>query len=386
MRLRFGDAVIVLDLVGHLQRAAGLALRILGQRNGRGAVGRSALNFHCGWPEGARTCAVPSPEMVKCRSLVPLGACSVGSASVTPPPAHDVERAAARAHDQRAAGRDRQGSRGGQRGLLVRRRQDDRRLAGIERRRHPGIDPDIGRRQHAVPVERRRGAQAALVAGGDKGRDHHHRDQRAQRPGIVDRQPRRRQAGADALDRGQRALALRLPQRQRHRILRRQRIGQRGRRAMADAGAAVEPAQGLFAASASETGPAGTARASASSREQAEADGARDERQRQPQSGPGHHQKQPDDGQEPRQMRPAPLPGDGVFGPLQGLRQLQPRNGIRVARLALTGRGWRRSTNSPGCRHSTPSTTAAVRHPYSNGNPHPEIRITRRRDWAAATP
>src|ERR1700710_3282375 len=50
--------------------------------------GRSgmALNFHCGWPEGARTCAVPSPAMVKCRSLVPLGACSVGAASVKPPP------------------------------------------------------------------------------------------------------------------------------------------------------------------------------------------------------------------------------------------------------------------------------------------------------------
>ena len=42
MRLRFGDAVIVLDLVGHLQRAAGLALRILGQRDGRGTVGNRA--------------------------------------------------------------------------------------------------------------------------------------------------------------------------------------------------------------------------------------------------------------------------------------------------------------------------------------------------------
>src|ERR1700710_88658 len=51
--------------------------------------GRSgvAVNFHCGWPDGARTCAVPSPAMVKWRSLVPLGACSVGTASVTPPPA-----------------------------------------------------------------------------------------------------------------------------------------------------------------------------------------------------------------------------------------------------------------------------------------------------------
>ena len=45
------------------------------------------MNFHCGWPEGARTCAVPSPAMVKCLSLVPLGACSAGAASVTPPPA-----------------------------------------------------------------------------------------------------------------------------------------------------------------------------------------------------------------------------------------------------------------------------------------------------------
>ena len=31
LRARFGDAVIVLDLVGHLQRATGLAFRILGK-------------------------------------------------------------------------------------------------------------------------------------------------------------------------------------------------------------------------------------------------------------------------------------------------------------------------------------------------------------------
>ncbi len=41
-RLRFGDAVIVLDLVGHLQRAASLAFRILGERNGRRAVAGGA--------------------------------------------------------------------------------------------------------------------------------------------------------------------------------------------------------------------------------------------------------------------------------------------------------------------------------------------------------
>src|SRR3954449_7156255 len=51
-----------------------------------GARSGTALNFHFGCPEGARTCAVPSPVMVKCFSLVPLGACSAGAASVNPPP------------------------------------------------------------------------------------------------------------------------------------------------------------------------------------------------------------------------------------------------------------------------------------------------------------
>src|ERR1700682_2706887 len=51
-----------------------------------GARSGMAPNLHCGWPEGARTCAVPSPAMVKWRSLVPLGACSAGTASVRPPP------------------------------------------------------------------------------------------------------------------------------------------------------------------------------------------------------------------------------------------------------------------------------------------------------------
>src|ERR1700761_9049925 len=52
-----------------------------------GARSGTAENFHCGWPDGARTCTVPSPAMVKCFSLVPAGACSVGVTSLTPPPA-----------------------------------------------------------------------------------------------------------------------------------------------------------------------------------------------------------------------------------------------------------------------------------------------------------
>ena len=161
---------------------------------------------------------------------------------------HDIDGTAARAHQKRAAGRNRQRPAVGRAGVLVGSRQNDRRLAGVNRRRHPGIDPDIGRRQHAVPVERRGNAHRSFVPGGEISRRRHHHDQRAQRPGVVARQPRRRQAGADALDRGQRALALHLPQSDRDRILARQRVGERGRRAMSDAGAAVEPAQAFFAA------------------------------------------------------------------------------------------------------------------------------------------
>ncbi len=237
-RLRFGDAVVVLDLVGHLQRAAGLAFRVLGQRDGRGAVGRGA-EFPLRLPGGRadmRGAVAGDGEMAFVGAFGGLlGRRDFGHATA----GHDIERAAAGAHDQRAAGRNRQGSGGGAGRFLVGRRQDDRGLAGIDRRRHPGIDPDIGRRQHAVPVERGGDPHRAFLARGHIGRDHHERDQRAQRPGIVDRQPRRRQAGADAFDRCQGALALRLPQRLRDRILRDQRIGEGRRRAMADAGAAV---------------------------------------------------------------------------------------------------------------------------------------------------
>src|SRR6187401_96262 len=50
-----------------------------------GARSAVALNFHGGCPEGERTCAAPSPAMVNCFSLVPLGACSTATASVTAP-------------------------------------------------------------------------------------------------------------------------------------------------------------------------------------------------------------------------------------------------------------------------------------------------------------
>ena len=243
---------------------------------------------------------------------------------------HDIEGAAARAHDQRAACRDRQRPCGGDSGFLVRRRQNDRWLAGIKRRCHPCIDPDIGRRQHAIPVEGGCDPHPAFVARGNIGGDHHHHDQCAQRPGIVDRQPRRRQAGADALDRCQGALTLRLPKRERDRILRSQRIGKRRRRAMADAGAAIEPAESLLPARPAKPNQR-EQRSQRQSHEHAEPDGTGYERKRQPKTSPGHHQEQPGYGQKPGQMRPASLPRDRIFCPPQGLRQLQPRDGIRVA-------------------------------------------------------
>ncbi len=247
--------------------------------------------------------------------------------------ADHVQRAAAGAHDQHASRRHRQrtahGSVRRQRGVLVRRRQDDRRLAGVERRRHPGVDPDIGRRQHAVPVEGGRDARGALVTRGNKGRHHHHDDERAQCPWIVDRQSRRRQAGPDPLDGGQRPLALRLPQRQRDRILRGERIGQRGGGPVADAGAAIEPAQGLLAARPAKPNQR-EQRHQRRDHEQSGSHRAAEERQRQPQPGPRDHQEKSDDSQKPRQMRPDALPRYRICRSLQGLRQLQTRDGVAL--------------------------------------------------------
>ena len=225
---------------------------------------------------------------------------------------HDIERTAARAHDQRAPRRNRQWSRLGERcAFLVCGRQDDRRLTGIERRGDPGIDPDIGRRQHAVPIERRNDAHRPFVARGEIGRHQHHQDQRTQRPGVVDRKPRRRQAGANALDRGQRAFALFPPQRLRKRVLRRQGIGERGCRAMADAGAAVEAAKRIGAGGPAEANQR-PQHGNGGGGEQDEPGGARQRRQRQPEAGPGNGEEQSGKGQKPRQMRPDALPRDRI--------------------------------------------------------------------------
>jgi len=113
-------------------------------------------------------------------------------------------------------------------------RKDDRRLAGIDRRNDPGIDAEIRRQHHTVPVERSRDALPALAAGGKEGGDAGDENERAQRVRIVPRHPRRRPAGFQCPRGVERALDMGIPQRERIRIFRRdgEIVGDRGRRAM----------------------------------------------------------------------------------------------------------------------------------------------------------
>jgi hypothetical protein len=102
LRARFGDAVIVLELVGHLQRAAGLTFRILGQRNGRRAVGgggKSPLRLACRRAD-MRGTVTGDLEMTFIGALGRLLARrDLGHAAAD----HDIDGAAARAHQKRAA-------------------------------------------------------------------------------------------------------------------------------------------------------------------------------------------------------------------------------------------------------------------------------------------
>ena len=71
--------------------------------------------------------------------------------------------------------------------------KNDRRLAGIGGRRDPGVDAEIRRQHHALPVERRGDALPAFAAGGEEGGDAGDQNQAAQRIGVA---PARRAATA----------------------------------------------------------------------------------------------------------------------------------------------------------------------------------------------
>ena len=69
--------------------------------------------------------------------------------------------------------------------------QDHRRLRRIGGRRHPGIEAEVLRLHHAVPVESRGDALHALAGGGEERRDTRNSDQRTHRDRVEQRQPRR---------------------------------------------------------------------------------------------------------------------------------------------------------------------------------------------------
>ncbi len=195
--------------------------------------------------------------MTKRRSSLPLGSGDFASAlfesglgDLDAALAHDVEiHIAGRAHHELAADRHRD-----RRALRLRRlarpqaRQHHRRAPGIDRWRDPGIDTEIRRRHHAVPVEGGGDAFDVFAAGAEEARHHQNEHQRAQRHRIAQRQPRRRPAGLELARRHQRALDMGLPERLRHRvvIVGGDMIDDGGGRAMRFSAHAVEPAQAVM--------------------------------------------------------------------------------------------------------------------------------------------
>ncbi len=248
-RARLGDPIIVLEPVGQQERAARLLLGILGERDRRRLVGNDVER-----PGQVFTDAAQSRGSGR-RDLEPILLRASGRLDFfvgrrDAAGAGNVEiELARRAHDERAAGRN--GYRLARVRVLPRdlagmhAGEDDRRLAGISGRRHPGVDAEIRRQHNALPIERRRDALPMLATGGDEGGDRGDENKTAQRIGIAQRKPGRRPSRPERAGLGKRALDMRSPERERIGICRRdgEFVGDRRRRPMANAAAAIEPAQ-----------------------------------------------------------------------------------------------------------------------------------------------
>ena len=155
-RLRADDAVVVLELVGHLQ-AVRRRLRLAGERDGRRTVGNG------GELPGQIARSAHRGGAVAVDDEAPLGGAAVGRRLCRrfrlgePAGGGDVEiDLAAGADDQHAAGRHRdRPARGLHRLARPQALQDQRRLRGVGRRADPGVDAEIRRRDRALPVESR---------------------------------------------------------------------------------------------------------------------------------------------------------------------------------------------------------------------------------------
>src|SRR5205814_7622044 len=118
MRPCFGDAVVVLKLVGQLQRTAGLTLRIFRQRNNRRTVrdGAELPLWLTGWGPDLRGAIARDGEMPLIGTFRRL----LGGLGLGQPAAGEyLECAPAWAHDQRTASRNGQWSCRWETGLLV---------------------------------------------------------------------------------------------------------------------------------------------------------------------------------------------------------------------------------------------------------------------------
>ena len=388
-RLRADDAVVVLDLVGHLQ-AVRRRLRLAGERDGRRTIGDGGElpAKLAGGTHGGGAVAVDD-EAALGRAAIGhwlRGRLRLGE----PAGGRDVEiDLSAGADDQHAAGRHRDRSAGGLHRLArAQPLQDQRRLRGIGRRADPGIDTEIRGRDRALPVERRLHAAHAVAAGDKERGDHRHQHQRAQRHRVARRDPRHRQSGAQRLGRTQCPFDVGAPERDGMAVvgLAGDPVGDRGGGPVRQPGIAVEAAKLL--------GPARQPQAQQRQQrdrpdqaEQAETDGAADRRQPHPEPKPGQRQEQAEGGRDRRERRPQPLPqqapagaaerarkhglaalggllldlgdGAGTFGQVQ----LQQRESARIriiSRIRTAGTGQKEGSHRSKQRHC----------PISSGNTH----------------
>ncbi len=302
--LRTDDAVIVLELVVELQRTARLAFRILGKRDRRRLVRNgSEVPAHVAGAGAAHGCnaAVVDDETALLGGLVDAAGIGarlrarrrIGKAAR----GRHVERNAGGADHQGAAGRHRDRCRGLHRLARPQSLQDQRRPPRIGRRADPGVDTEIGRHHHALPIEGGNDTLRALAARGHERRHHQHRDQGPQGHWVAHGEAGHRRAGLERLGGAQRTFHVGAPQRGGEAVGtgRGDVVRHRGRGPMRQAGIAIEPLERIGLGR--EADPQQRReRRGGEQEEDAEPDRASGRRQPEPQPEPGHREEQSDDG------------------------------------------------------------------------------------------
>ena len=299
-----------------------------------GGLSAMALNGQIRSSPAPRSVAVPVAVILKRCSSVPAGACALVLRGVTPPV---PETSRLSLPVERTISVELTGTANGPSRRRLRRRrlagmnagQHDRRLAGIGRRRHPGVDAEIRRQHHALPIERRRDAFPAFAAGGEKSRDAGEQHQRAQRIRVAPGDARRRLAGFER--------ARRLPTRARH--------GRSTAPANRDLSTATASSSAIAVAgrwrrplprssrrrpsriAGMRSRPNGMSAATTGADKADQPTARAERRQPQPQPEPGQRQEQTDRGRERRQRRPQPLPQNRPARPPQRRVKQRPRRG-----------------------------------------------------------